>query len=192
MAGSALLPKQPLRCRVREPNPRRFRGGRLRKAPGADFHQIIQIAYRLASEGTLNHRKTLANLGFAGLLLILGGCANHYVAITDIHNQAVPAQAQKLPLDEVTRRISAAATRLGWQVAHEGPIAPGEPSRLRAVYTKQKHIVTVRMSYSQAAYSIEFVSSIDMDQDNGKISHKYAEWLANLNLEIARELGVAS
>jgi len=160
--------------------------------PRTDFRQIIHVATGQASEGTLNQRKTAAGFCFAMLVLILGGCANHYVAITDIHNQAVPAQAQRLSPDEVTQRISAAAAHLGWQVAQEASIGPGELGRLRAIYTKKDHVVTVRISFNQAAYNLEFVSSSNMDQDSGKISHKYAEWLGNLNSEISRELGRAS
>jgi hypothetical protein len=134
----------------------------------------------------LTSHKIMASLGLAIVLFVLGGCGNHIIPITNVRGQALPASAQQLPLPEVTRRISDAATRLHWQVAQE------DPAQLRAIYTKDDHIVTVRITYSQTTYNIEFVSSINMDQDNGRIHHKYGDWLAALSAAISEGVGRAS
>jgi hypothetical protein len=144
---------------------------------------------RLVLERTLKQPKVLANFGFAALLLMLSACANHSIPIVNIHDHPLPAQVQNLPLDEISRRISAAATRLGWQVAQESPSSPGGPSQLRAIYAKEDHIVTVHITYSRTSFSIDFVSSINMDEEGGKIHHKYAAWLAALDAAISQGIG---
>jgi hypothetical protein len=120
----------------------------------------------------------MANIALAGGCLVLANCSNHFIPIANVHDQPLPAVAQTLTLDELTRRVTAAATRLSWE------IAPLGPNLLRATYIKKTHVVTVRISYTPTTFSIDFVSSINMDQDNGKISHKYGEWLEHLSAEI--------
>jgi len=116
----------------------------------------------------------------------VAGCSNHFIPIAGVQNQPLPVVAQTLTLDELTRRVTAGATRLGWE------IAPLGPNVLRATYTKQNHVVTVRISYTQTTYNIDFVSSVNMEQDNGKIHYKYGEWLAALNAAISAAVGQTS
>jgi hypothetical protein len=128
----------------------------------------------------------MANVVLAGGCLVLAGCSNHIIPIASVHDQPLPAVAQTVTSDELTRRVTAGATRLGWQ------ITPLGPNLLQAMYTKQNHIVTVRISYSPTIFNIDFVSSSNMDQNNGKIHYKYGEWLAALSAEISGAVGRTS
>ena len=82
--------------------------------------------------------------------------------------------------------MTAGATQMGWEVAPLGP------NLLRATYIKQTHVVTVRISYTQTTFSIDFVSSINMEEDGGKIHHKYGEWLEALSAGISGAVGRTS
>lgn len=128
----------------------------------------------------------MANIALAGGCLVLANCSNHFIPIASVHNQPLPAVAQTLTLDELTRRVTVGATRLGWEVAPLGP------NLLRATFIKQTHVVTVRISYNPTAYNIDFVSSINMEEDNGKIHHKYGDWLAALSAGISAAVGQTS
>jgi hypothetical protein len=128
----------------------------------------------------------MANIALAGGFLVLAGCSNHIVPIASVHDQPLPVVAQTLTPDELTRRVTAGATQMGWE------IAPLGPNLLRATYIKQTHVVTVRISYSPTTFSVDFVSSINMEEDNGKIHHKYGEWLQALSAGISGAVGRTS
>lgn len=128
----------------------------------------------------------MTNIALAGVCLVLASCGNHIVPIASVHGQPLPAVAQTLTLDELTRRVTAGATRVGWE------IAPLGPNLLRATYIKQDHVVTVRISYTPTTYDIDFQSSINMEEASGRIHHKYGDWLAALNASIAEAVGRTS
>ena len=128
----------------------------------------------------------MANIVLAGGCLVLANCANHIISIASVHGQPLPVAAQTLTADELTRRVTAGATQMGWEVAPLGP------NLLRATYIKQTHVVTVRISYTQTTFSIDFVSSINMEEDGGKIHHKYGEWLEALSAGISGAVGRTS
>ena len=128
-------------------------------------------------------RRPLKYIGLAVGLAVLCSCANHIIPITNLDNQPMPVAAQRMAPGDLTQRIEHGAGAAGWKLAE---MAPGQ---LQAVYIKEDHVVTVRISFTPSAYSIDFVSSVNMDQGSGKIHHKYKEWIDGLSAAIAAEVG---
>ena len=128
-------------------------------------------------------RRPLKYIGLAVGLAVLCSCANRDIPITNLDNQPMPVQAQRLAFGELTQRIERIASATGWRIAE---IAPGQ---LQAAYVRGQRAATVRISFNQSAYSIDFVSSANLDQEGGKIHRKYKEWVDALNAAIAAEVG---
>ncbi len=125
----------------------------------------------------------LKNIAAVATLAVLCGCSNHIVPITNFDNQPWPIAGQRLTPAQLSQRITQAANLQGWQVWPTGP------NSLQAEFIKQTHHVTVAISFTQTSYSIDFVTSVDMDQANGKIHHKYSEWVERLRAAILSGVG---
>lgn len=128
-------------------------------------------------------RQSAKYIALAVGLAVLCGCGNRTVPITNFDNQPWPVAAQRLTFGELTQRVERSASTAGWKLSE---IAPGQ---LQAVLTEHRHIITVRITFNESAYSIDFVSSVNMDQENGKIHRKYVEWVELLEAAMTSGVG---
>jgi hypothetical protein len=60
---------------------------------------------------------------------------------------------------------------------------------VRATYAPRGHEAVVDVSYDTQTFSIAHVSSRDMNEAGGKISHHYNRWVRNLEKDIVFEIG---
>jgi hypothetical protein len=132
-------------------------------------------------EADLTLLRRLKNLAVPATLVVLCACGSgHVVPITNYDNQPwlYDAHAAPLTADQLSQRIAAAATSQGWRV---WPTGPGQ---MQAEFITRSHHVTVQISYNQATFSIDFVSSVDMNEQGGKIHPKYVQWVEHLRAAI--------
>lgn len=120
-------------------------------------------------------------------LMALGGCRAG-APIYDIKETAIPISTDRsLSLNEVTRAITAAAAKHGWEMRVE------KPGLIVATLHLREHEAVVNIPYDTSSYSIVYISSQNLqhDEKNRTIHKNYNSWIRNLNVSIQRELGGA-
>ena len=120
-------------------------------------------------------------------LVALGGCRAG-APIYDIKETAIPISADRsLSLNEVTKAITAAAAKNGWEMRVE------KPGLIVATLHLREHEAVVNIPYDTNSYSIIYISSqnLQYDEKNRTIHKNYNSWIRNLNVSIQRELGGA-
>jgi hypothetical protein len=93
----------------------------------------------------------------------------------------VAAKPGAISADAITTAIMSAAQAKKWTVAH----VAGSPNKLQAsLFVNNKHTVVVEIENTDRAYSIRYVSSIDMKygvQDGVPVIHPfYNRWVTEL------------
>ena len=86
------------------------------------------------------------------------------------------------PMAEVELRIKKAGARRGWKMKGVGP---GE---LEAFIFVRTHMAKVTIAFSQVAFSIRYLDSINLKHKPGKIHSAYNRWVTNLKNDIDVEL----
>lgn len=105
--------------------------------------------------------------------------------IYNVTNHPVPLPAQKLSLDQIGHIVIESALQYHWH------IVPVGPNQLRATYDRGRHEAVIDITYSQTAYSINLVSSVDLAQSRGEIHYRYNSWVHNLERTIEDRLMAA-
>lgn len=125
--------------------------------------------------------------GVCLVLIALAGCRAG-APIYDVKDTAIPISAnQSLSLNEVTKAITAAAAKHGWEMRVE------KPGLIVATLHLREHEAVVNILYDTSSYSIVYVSSqnLQFNEGNRTIHKNYNSWIRNLNISIQRELGGA-
>lgn len=113
------------------------------------------------------------------------------VPIVNHENVVVATQSRKTPgIDEVEKAIIAGAQNRKWTVSH----VAGQRKLQAKLFVRNKHTVVVEIDYSETAYSVRYLSSIDMKygvQDGVPVIHPfYNRWvtdlMAGIQLEVAK------
>jgi hypothetical protein len=130
--------------------------------------------------------KKLVMLAFALVLsLAFIGCGT--APIYNVNNNAVVVPAdKKASLEDVEKAILRAGGGLGWIMKKE---APGE---IKGTLILRTHTAIVSIKYSTADYSINYVSSdnLNYDESTHTIHTNYNGWIQNLNKAIQVQLGL--
>jgi hypothetical protein len=136
--------------------------------------------------------KNILRLIVATVAILLAGQAlaqRQPVPIVNHENVAITTQSAKpLTLEEVGKAIVTGARNHKWTVS---PVA-GQPKLQAKLDVRDKHTVVVEIDYSETAYSIRYLSSINMKyrvQDDVPVIHPfYNRWVSDLMKGIDSEL----
>ena len=102
-------------------------------------------------------------------------------------NQAAAVNAAGKPLtqEQVRGAIVRAGGALGWQMADAGP------GKLVGTITLRKHSAVIDIPYSATGYSINYRSSVELNEANGQIHKNYNGWIQNLHRGITAQLSAS-
>ena len=136
----------------------------------------------------MNFIRVLALLG-AVLLAANAHAQRQPVPIVNHENVAVTTSSATAPTPEaVTKAIISAAQAKKWTITH----VAGSPKIQAKLFVRNKHTVVVEIESSANAYSLRYVSSIDMKygiQDGVPVIHPfYNRWVSELMDGIRSEL----
>lgn len=128
----------------------------------------------------------------AAATILLAGHAHAQrqpVPIVNYENVAITTQSAKTPAaEEVGKAIITGAQNRKWTVSH----VAGQPKLQAKLLVRNKHTVVVEIEFSETAYSIRYVSSIDMKygvKDGVPVIHPfYNRWVTDLMDGIKTEL----
>lgn len=122
-------------------------------------------------------KKALAAAMVAGFLAVTG-CAFTSQPIQTFSYDNV----NHVSVSKMRQTIIDAATKRGWAVTEK------KKGVLTATLVVRSHTVVVDIPYSSSGYEINYVSSINMNAENGTIHNKYNHWVNNLYQDVNREL----
>jgi hypothetical protein len=109
------------------------------------------------------------------------GCTS--APIQNVNNAAVTNAAGKaLSADQVREAIVRAGAALGWQMKDDGP------GKIMGTLQLRKHTAVVDVPYSSNSYSVNYKSSVNLDEKDGKIHKNYNGWIQNLTRGINAQL----
>jgi hypothetical protein len=124
-----------------------------------------------------NMSKTVGVPALLLLLLIVVGCSS--APILNIKDAAITSSHSP---EEVRQAIVAACADRGWRAKE---VSPGV---LRATLHVRTFDAEIEIAYSSTAYSINYVSSTNLDFKNGQIHNNYNKWVNNLSHSIQQRL----
>ena len=109
-----------------------------------------------------------------------GRCA----PIQNVTDAPVPSASGKaLSSDEVRKAIMRAGGTLGWQMN------AGAPGKITGTLNvRNKHTAVVEIPYSSRSYSINYKSSVNLNEEEGQIHHNYNGCVKNLARSIDTNL----
>jgi hypothetical protein len=126
-----------------------------------------------------------ARLAVCLVLIGLMGCRAG-APIYDIKGTAIPNSIDgSMPLADITKSITMAAAKHGWEMRVD------KPGSIVATLHLREHEAVVDIIYDTSSYSILYRSSqnLQYDEKNRTIHKNYNSWIRNLNVSIQRELG---
>lgn len=95
--------------------------------------------------------------------------------ILNVKDAAVASQTNKTSSeDQVRAAIIRAGAALGWQIKEEAP------GKLVGTLVLRSHTSVVDISYTANSYSIQYRSSINLNEQDGQIHKNYNGWINNL------------
>lgn len=114
----------------------------------------------------------------------LAGC--NTMPIQNVSDAPVTTATGK-HLNEVQVRdaIVRAGAALGWQMKEESP------GLLVGTLYLRKHVAVVSIPYSANTYSVQYRSSVNLDEKDGKIHKNYNGWIQNLTRGINAQLAAS-
>jgi hypothetical protein len=119
-------------------------------------------------------RKISLGLTILLSLLFLSACSR-IQPIENVNGQKVPSG---LSAKQVSSAIFQACNYREWNCSE---ISSNE---IKASYTSHGHTAVVSVKYNADMYSINYVSSENLMEQNGKINRNYNRWVNNLNHDI--------
>lgn len=97
----------------------------------------------------------------------------------------VTASGKPLSNEQVRAAIVRAGSSLGWQMKEDGP------GMLVGTLNLRTHTAVVAIPYSPRAYSIQYRSSVNLDEKGGTIHKNYNGWIQNLTRGINAQLSAS-
>ncbi|MGB9098700.1 hypothetical protein [Erwinia sp.] len=67
-------------------------------------------------------------------------------------------------------------------------MTPAGPGVINGMLSQRGHTATIRVTYSNGSYSINYVSSSNLKAKRGRIHRNYNHWVANLDQDIKLRL----
>ncbi len=125
-------------------------------------------------------------LSLLTLMLFILITATACVVKTKIQSPSYPV-ATHIATNEVEKAIMTACLEIGWKAKKI------EANIVRAtIIVRGKHTIVVDIPFSNSSYKINYVSSINMDDDGkGHIHPNYNKWVDNLARHINQNLALA-
>ena len=114
---------------------------------------------------------------FILILTFLSGCSGK--PILNVEQASVNYD---LPESKVKQAIMEAGSNRGWLMSVQ------DNGVIRAELNLRSHQAIVHIPYTKNSYSIQYVSSINLNEKNGKIHKNYNNWIMNLNQDIQLKL----
>lgn len=103
------------------------------------------------------------------------GACMRCAPIQNVTDAPVPSASGKaLSSDEVRKAIMRAGTTLGWQMNANAP------GKIMGTLNVRKHTAVVEIPYSSRNYSINYRSSVNLNEEEGQIHNNYNGWVRNL------------
>lgn len=113
-----------------------------------------------------------------GMILFLAACAGK--PLYNVQDHPIPLTAQSLPLDRLEAAIIEAGQSRSWQFQR---VSMGT-LRATQVVTARNLSAEVEIVFDQKAYSIRYISSQGMKEQDGTIHPHYNMWIGNLERDI--------
>lgn len=121
-------------------------------------------------------------LAAAICIMALVGCADRTKPILTPDTMVTNA----VTAEQVKQAILSAGFGRKWIMTVVGP------GVINATQKARDHSATVRINYSARAYSIHYVSSVNMMASDGQIHRAYNNWVNNLDRDIQLKLAMAA
>jgi hypothetical protein len=116
-------------------------------------------------------------------ILILASCAR-FQPIKNISNHKIP---NNLTMLQITKVIKTQCEGRRWLVRVKSP------GVIVANFTKENNIsATIQINYSKKDYSIKYLRSINLKNDQGEIHRNYNKWVILLDRDIQNSLNLLS
>lgn len=116
-------------------------------------------------------------------LVLVAGCSTSQ-PVMNMTNSQVPPSLSEL---DVSRAIINAGVSKKWVIREE------RPGLITGHIQVRQHQANISIPYNTANYSINYVSSVNLDdKGKGKIHRNYNRWINGLNQAIQLELNRAS
>ncbi|MCL1145833.1 hypothetical protein L2747_07375 [Shewanella marinintestina] len=109
--------------------------------------------------------------------LYLSGCTS--TPIVELNNEPIPTNSAH----SIEQAIIQGCKAKGWT-----PIVASS-NTIDAYITVRSHKAHVQITYDDKFYNINYVSSTNLDYDNGKIHRNYNKWIYKLSASIQQQLG---
>src|SRR5512134_2449179 len=103
--------------------------------------------------------------------------------IQNVTDAPVPRVSGKpLSSDEVRKAIVRAGVTLGWKMNADAP------GKVTGTLNVRKHTAVVEIPYASKSYSINYKSSVNLEESEGQIHNNYNGWIKNLARGIDAQL----
>lgn len=103
--------------------------------------------------------------------------------IQNVTDSPVPtASGKPLASDEVRKAILRAGGTLGWKMNGDAP------GKITGTLNIRAHTAVVEIPYSSKSYSINYKSSVNLNEEGGQIHNNYNGWVKNLDKAIQAQL----
>jgi hypothetical protein len=124
---------------------------------------------------------------FAALVIAAAGLAGcNTMPIQNVSEAPVTtATGKQLSNAQVRDAILRAGAALGWQMKEEGP------GMLVASLQLRGHSAVVAIPYTPRTYSLQYRSSMNLDEKGGTIHKNYNGWIQNLTRGINAQLSAS-
>lgn len=110
-------------------------------------------------------------------LAVLTGCSG-----TPILNVEQASVNYDLPEAKVKQAIMESGINRGWLMSVQ------DNGVIRGELNVRTHQAIINISYNKDSYSIKYISSMNLDEKNGKIHKSYNRWILNLQQDIQLRL----
>jgi hypothetical protein len=122
----------------------------------------------------------------AALLVAASLSACTTVPVMNVNSApATNAAGKSLTPEQVRSAIVRAGAALGWQMRDDGP------GKLVGTLQLRDHTAVVDIPYSSSNYSINYKSSVNLQESGGQIHKNYNGWIQNLNRGINAQLSAS-
>ena len=116
-------------------------------------------------------------------LVLVAGCSTSQPVMNMTNNQVPPSLSEL----DISRAIINAGVSKKWVMREE------RPGLITGHIQVRQHQANISIPYNTANYSINYVSSVNLDdKGKGKIHRNYNRWINGLNQAIQLELNRAS
>ena len=119
-----------------------------------------------------------------GIIIALSGCVTKPILNLNSVAISVFPTGEQPSYKTIQKAIIRACQDRGWT-----PIIK-EKGVIEASINVRHHFAQISIKFDTAEYSIDYISSQNLDYANGEIHRTYNNWIANLSRSIQKELSV--